>query len=70
MVTEVLEPSDIEATRAVCDMLQIGLRNMTNTPLLREAGRAGMPVLLKRGMTATSKALSYTHLMLPTIHSV
>ena len=55
VVTEVLEPSDIEATREVSDMLQIGSRNMINTPLLRAAGRAGMPVLLKRGMTATSK---------------
>ena len=55
MVTEVLEARDIEATRRVCDMLQIGSRNMINTPLLREAGKAGMPVLLKRGMTATAK---------------
>jgi 3-deoxy-7-phosphoheptulonate synthase len=55
VVTEVLEPGDIAKTREVCDMLQIGSRNMINTPLLREVAKAGMPVLLKRGMTATSK---------------
>ena len=55
VVTEVLEPKDVAKTREVCDMLQIGSRNMINTPLLREAAKAGMPVMLKRGMTATSK---------------
>jgi 3-deoxy-7-phosphoheptulonate synthase len=55
VVTEVLEPRDIEETVKVCDMLQIGSRNMINTPLLREAAKAGLPVMLKRGMTATAK---------------
>jgi 3-deoxy-7-phosphoheptulonate synthase len=35
------------------DMIQIGARNMANFPLLRRAGQAGQPVLLKRGFSAT-----------------
>lgn len=53
VVTEVLDPRDVEAVAAVADVLQIGARNMANGALLREAGRAGRPVLLKRGFGAT-----------------
>ena len=35
------------------DMIQIGARNMQNFILLKEAGRSGLPVLLKRGLCAT-----------------
>ena len=38
-------------------MFQIGARNMTNTPLLHEVGKAGKPVLLKRGFAATVREL-------------
>ena len=53
VVTEVLDPRDVELVAAYADMLQIGARNMQNFSLLREAGEAGKPVLLKRGLSAT-----------------
>ncbi len=53
VVTEVLDPREVERVAAVADMLQIGARNMQNFPLLREAGLSGRPVLLKRGLAAT-----------------
>lgn len=53
IVTEVLDPRDVEAVAGVADMLQIGSRSIQNFPLLREAGAAGKPVLLKRGMMTT-----------------
>ena len=49
IVTEVLDPQDMELVCRYADMLQIGARNMQNYTLLREAGRARKPVLLKRG---------------------
>ncbi len=49
IVTEVLDPHDMETVCRYADMLQIGARNMQNYSLLREAGRAHKPVLLKRG---------------------
>ena len=52
-VTEVMEPGYVEAVAEYADILQIGARNMQNFPLLREAGRAGKPILLKRGPAAT-----------------
>ncbi len=53
VVTEVLDPRDVERVARRVAMLQIGSRNMQNFPLLREVGRSGMPVLLKRGAAAT-----------------
>jgi len=53
VVTEVLDPRDVELVALHADMLQIGTRNMQNFTLLREAGDAGKPVLLKRGLSAT-----------------
>lgn len=52
VVTEVMDPRRVELVSEHADMLQIGARNMQNYDLLREAGRSGMPVLLKRGMNA------------------
>jgi 3-deoxy-7-phosphoheptulonate synthase len=52
-VTEVLEPAHVQRVAECADILQIGTRNMQNYPLLREAGRSGHPVLLKRGFAAT-----------------
>lgn len=52
-VTEVMEPGYVEAVAQYADILQIGARNMQNFPLLREAGKAGKPVMLKRGPSAT-----------------
>ncbi len=52
-VTEVLDPRDIEAIAAKCDVLQIGARNMQNFELLKEVGACQKPILLKRGLCAT-----------------
>ncbi|HAM35761.1 MAG TPA: 3-deoxy-7-phosphoheptulonate synthase [Elusimicrobia bacterium] len=53
VVTEILDPRDVEEVAAVADVLQVGARNMQNFPLLKELGRARRPVLLKRGLAAT-----------------
>ncbi len=53
VVTEVLDPRQVEEVAEHADMLQIGTRNMQNFPLLTEVGRVHRPVLLKRGMAAT-----------------
>jgi 3-deoxy-7-phosphoheptulonate synthase len=53
VVTEVLDPRDVELVARHADMLQIGTRNMQNFTLLREVGDARKPVLLKRGLSAT-----------------
>lgn len=53
VVTEVMDPRDVEKVARYADMLQIGARNMQNFPLLREAGATRTPVLLKRGISAT-----------------
>ncbi len=53
VVTEVLDPRDVELVGGCAAMLQVGSRNMQNYPLLREVGRFGRPVLLKRGAAAT-----------------
>lgn len=53
VVTEVMEPDQVDKVAFYADMLQIGARNMANFPLLRRVGKAGKPVLLKRGFSAT-----------------
>jgi 3-deoxy-7-phosphoheptulonate synthase len=53
IVTEVMRIDQIERVAAVADCLQIGARNMQNFDLLKEVGRLGKPVLLKRGISAT-----------------
>jgi 3-deoxy-7-phosphoheptulonate synthase len=53
VVTEVLEPDQVELVAQHADMLQVGARNMQNYPLLRRVGAANKPVLLKRGFSAT-----------------
>lgn len=52
-VCEVVSQEAIEAAVKYVDMIQIGARNMQNFILLKEAGRSGLPVLLKRGLCAT-----------------
>jgi 3-deoxy-7-phosphoheptulonate synthase len=52
-VTEVMDTRWVVEVARHADMLQIGSRNMQNYPLLAEVGRAGKPVLLKRGMAAS-----------------
>ena len=53
IVTEVMDTRQVELVSAYADMLQVGSRNMSNFPLLKEVGLSGRPVLLKRGMNAT-----------------
>ena len=57
IVTEALDTDGVSLVAEYADIIQIGTRNMQNYSLLRAAGRAGKPVLLKRGMAATIKEL-------------
>jgi 3-deoxy-7-phosphoheptulonate synthase len=51
--TEAMDPEAVRWVADVADIVQIGARNMQNFSLLKAAGRAGKPVLLKRGLAAT-----------------
>lgn len=53
IVTEVIDTRDVSWVSEYADVLQIGARNTQNFSLLREAGKSGKPVLLKRGMHGT-----------------
>jgi 3-deoxy-7-phosphoheptulonate synthase len=53
IVTEALDSDSLDMVEEYADIIQIGARNMQNFSLLRHAGRARKPVLLKRGMSAT-----------------
>ena len=57
VVTEVMDPRQVERVAEVTDVLQIGARSMQNFPLLAEVGRTRRPVLLKRGLAATIREL-------------
>ncbi|MEX2153068.1 MAG: 3-deoxy-7-phosphoheptulonate synthase [Gemmatimonadaceae bacterium] len=57
VVTEVMDPRQVETVAEHADVLQIGARNMQNFSLLSEVGRVQRPVLLKRGLSATLKEL-------------
>jgi 3-deoxy-7-phosphoheptulonate synthase len=57
LVTELLDPRDVEAVVETADVIQIGARNMQNFILLAEAGRSPKPVLLKRGPSASIEEL-------------
>src|SRR6266404_6327681 len=53
IVTEAIDNESLELVEEYADVIQIGARNMQNFSLLKRAGRASKPVLLKRGMSAT-----------------
>jgi 3-deoxy-7-phosphoheptulonate synthase len=53
VITEVMRIEQLDAVCRYADMLQIGARNMQNFDLLKEVGKLDIPVLLKRGMSAT-----------------
>jgi 3-deoxy-7-phosphoheptulonate synthase len=53
VVTEVVDPYDVEMVASYADMLQIGSRNMQNFALLTNAGKSQRPVVLKRGFSCT-----------------
>jgi 3-deoxy-7-phosphoheptulonate synthase len=57
IVTEVMDARDLDAVLEVADVIQLGARNMQNYTLLTELGRAGRPVLLKRGLSSTLEEL-------------
>jgi len=53
VVTELMSEKDLDLVAQYADVIQIGARNMQNFILLKEAGKSGKPILLKRGMSAT-----------------
>jgi 3-deoxy-7-phosphoheptulonate synthase len=55
IISELMDPRDIEVVSEYVDILQIGARNMQNFRLLQEVGKVKKPVLLKRGLSATVK---------------
>jgi 3-deoxy-7-phosphoheptulonate synthase len=57
IVTELMDVRDLEAVVEVADVIQLGARNMSNFTLLTEVGRTNVPVLLKRGLSATLEDL-------------
>src|SRR4029078_1002446 len=57
IVTELMDVRDLEPVLEVADVVQVAARNMQNYTLLTEVGRAGKPVLLKRGLSATLEEL-------------
>ncbi len=57
VVTEVVNPADVDLVEAYADILQIGARNVQNFALLKRVGQARKPVLLKRGMMTTIEEL-------------
>ena len=59
-ITEVMDPRAVELVSDHADILQVGARNMYNYDLLREVGRTGKPVLLKRALSATIEELLWS----------
>ena len=57
IITEVMSDRDVQMVAEYADILQIGARNMQNFSLLKELGKAGRPVMLKRGLSSTIKEL-------------
>ena len=57
IITEIMDTKDLEVIEQYADCLQVGARNMQNFSLLKEVGRSKLPVMLKRGMSATIKDL-------------
>ena len=53
IITEIMDTRDLERVEQYADCLQIGSRNMQNFALLKEVGRSRLPVMLKRGFSAT-----------------
>jgi 3-deoxy-7-phosphoheptulonate synthase len=57
IVTEAMDNEGLDFVAEIADIIQIGARNMQNYSLLKRAGKAGKPVLLKRGLSATIQEL-------------
>ncbi len=59
IISEILNPNDVETALDYVDVIQIGARNMQNFELLKEAGKVNKPILLKRGLSATIEEFMY-----------
>ncbi|WP_048602702.1 bifunctional 3-deoxy-7-phosphoheptulonate synthase/chorismate mutase [Rubeoparvulum massiliense] len=59
VISEIVDPAYMEEAAQYLDMIQIGARNMQNFELLKVAGKVDVPILLKRGMSATIEELLY-----------
>ncbi|WP_379968113.1 bifunctional 3-deoxy-7-phosphoheptulonate synthase/chorismate mutase [Ectobacillus sp. sgz5001026] len=59
IISEILNPNDIEMALDYVDVIQIGARNMQNFDLLKAAGKVKKPILLKRGLSATIEEFMY-----------
>ncbi|MGG1574023.1 bifunctional 3-deoxy-7-phosphoheptulonate synthase/chorismate mutase [Fictibacillus sp. NRS-1165] len=59
VISEILNPNDLEEALDYVDVVQIGARNMQNFELLKAAGAINKPVLLKRGLSATIEEFMY-----------
>lgn len=57
IVTEAMDVEEMDFVTETADIIQLGARNMQNYSLLKRAGRAGKPILLKRGLSATIQEL-------------
>jgi 3-deoxy-7-phosphoheptulonate synthase len=57
IVTEAMDGEGLNQVSEVADIIQVGARNMQNYSLLKQAGRSGKPILLKRGLSATIQEL-------------
>jgi len=58
-ISEIMNPADVEMAVQYIDVIQVGARNMQNFDLLKAVGNARIPVLLKRGLSATIEELIY-----------
>ena len=59
VISEIVSPRHIDKMKEVVDMFQVGARNMSNYELLKELGKVDIPVLLKRGISATIDEFLY-----------
>lgn len=59
VVSELLDPRDVEPSLDYIDIIQIGSRNMYNYSLLKEVSKTNLPVMIKRGMAASLKEWLY-----------
>ncbi len=59
LISEVVSPESLEILDPVCDIFQVGSRNMYNYELLKELSKTGKPILLKRAFTATLQEFIY-----------
>ena len=57
VITEIMDTKDLDVIEKYADCLQVGARNMQNFALLKEVGKSRLPVMLKRGMSATVRDL-------------